>query len=75
MLVLCVMITASIQLNGRIRNHGLRCCIAAAMIAFVALMVVGRTISGVHWLSDIIGSMLLSAGLILLYASVSGEKG
>lgn len=32
------------------------------------LMVVGRLISGVHWLSDIIGSILLSAGLVLLYA-------
>ena len=36
--------------------------------AFTALMVVGRLISGVHWLSDIIGSILLSAGLVLLYA-------
>ena len=35
---------------------------------FFALMVVGRLISGVHWLSDIIGSILLSAGLVLLYA-------
>jgi membrane-associated phospholipid phosphatase len=31
-------------------------------------MVVGRLISGVHWLSDIIGSILLCAGLVLLYA-------
>lgn len=35
------------------------------MLAFALL---GRLISGVHWLSDIIGSILLSAGLVLLYA-------
>lgn len=38
------------------------------LAAFTAFMVVGRLISGVHWLSDIIGSILLSAGLVLLYA-------
>ena len=38
------------------------------LAAFTARMVVGRLISGVHWLSDIIGSILLSAGLVLLYA-------
>ena len=31
-------------------------------------LAVGRLISGMHWLSDIIGSILLSAGLVLLYA-------
>lgn len=75
LLALCVMITAIMQLNERIRSHFLRSCAVAAMSALTALLVVGRIISGVHWLSDIIGSALLSAGLILLYASVSGEKG
>ena len=28
----------------------------------------GRVLSGVHWESDIIGGMLLSGGLVLLYA-------
>jgi undecaprenyl-diphosphatase len=35
-------------------------------------MVLGRLISGVHWLSDIIGGALLSAGLVLLYRFFCG---
>lgn len=30
-------------------------------------MVVGRLLSGVHWLTDIIGGVLLSVGLVALY--------
>ena len=30
-------------------------------------MVIGRLVAGVHWATDIIGSVFLSAGLFLLY--------
>ena len=30
-------------------------------------MVIGRLAAGVHWLTDIVGSVLLSAGLYCLY--------
>ena len=33
-------------------------------------MVVGRLLSGVHWLSDILGGLLLSTGLVMLYQTV-----
>ena len=32
-------------------------------------MVIGRLIAGVHWLTDIVGSVILSAGLFLLYCA------
>ena len=38
---------------------------------FITFMVIGRLVSGVHWLSDIIGGALISAGLVIVYASVS----
>ena len=67
MLVLCVMLTAMMQMNERIRNRALRNSICVLILGFTAFMVIGRLISGVHWMSDIVGGALLSAGLIMLY--------
>ena len=72
LLVMCMMPTAAMQLRGRIRNSGLRRGILFAITVFSALMVLGRLVSGVHWLTDIIGGALLSAGLVLLYDAVCG---
>ena len=71
MLVMCVMPTAAMQLNVRIKNTVLRRCAIIAIVAFTAFMVIGRLISGVHWITDIIGGALLSAGLVMIYYSVS----
>ena len=67
MLVLCVMPTALIQLRRCIKRPGLRKWIAGLIIAFMAFMVLGRFLSGVHWFSDMLGGGFLSAGLVLLY--------
>ena len=45
----------------------LRKAITIFVIVFSVFMVVGRLISGVHWATDIIGSVLLSAGLFMIY--------
>ena len=72
LLVTCVMTTAVMQFNSRIRNKLLRNIVAATLVAFIAFMVIGRLISGVHWLTDIIGGVLLSAGLVLMYRAIIG---
>lgn len=72
MLVMCVMPTSAMQLRARIANAALGHFATAAMAIFTALMVIGRLVSGVHWLSDIIGGALLSAGLVLLYGALCG---
>ena len=74
MLVLCVMPTAAMQLYTRIPNPVLRRWICIPITIFSVCMVLGRLLSGVHWLSDIIGGALLSAGLVLLYAALCGQK-
>ncbi len=70
MLALCVIPTAIMQLNTRIKNTNLRKIVAYVLIALAVFMVVCRLISGVHWLTDIIGGILLSAGLVTLYSAV-----
>ena len=72
MLVMCVMPTAIMQFGNRIKNKVLRNIIAVAIITFIAFMVIGRLISGVHWITDIVGGALLSTGLVLLYRAIVG---
>jgi len=70
MLVMCVMPTAAMQLNLRIKSTALRLCSVIAIVAFTAFMVIGRLISGVHWITDIIGGALFSAGVVMIYFSI-----
>ena len=68
LLVLCVMPTALLQAHTRIKNRGLRLATEFTTICFIGFIVFGRLICGVHWLSDIVGGILLSAGLVLFYS-------
>ncbi len=70
MLVLCVIPTAMMQLRARIRNTKVRTIVLTILAVFTACMVVGRLIAGVHWFTDIIGGVLLSAGLVALYDAI-----
>ena len=67
LLVLSVMPTLIFQVNRRIRNRRLRTGLNTFSVLFSLFMVIGRTVAGVHWLTDIIGSVLLSAGLFMIY--------
>ena len=67
LLVLSVMPTLVYQTNRRCANRSLRHLAALFSALFSMFMVIGRLIAGVHWLTDIAGSVFLSAGLFLLY--------
>ncbi|MBQ4346226.1 MAG: phosphatase PAP2 family protein [Oscillospiraceae bacterium] len=67
LLVLSVMPTVSFQVQGRMRKGAARMTAHVLVILFTVCMVAGRAASGVHWITDIVGAMLLSTGLYLLY--------
>ncbi len=67
LLFLCVMPTAVMQLKHRLQNHCKVQCLSLLTL-FTAVIVALRAISGVHWITDIIGGILLSTGLVTLYS-------
>ena len=69
LLVLSVMPTLALQAGRRSRSRTARCLAGWFSALFSAFMVTGRLVSGVHWATDIIGSVFLSAGLFLLYCA------
>ena len=70
MLVMCVMPTAMMQLRTRIKNDLFRRCVMFVIAMFIAFMVIGRLVSGVHWITDIIGGALFSTAMVLMYYSI-----
>ena len=74
LLVLCVMPTLVFQVKNRVKNVTFKTIICIITILFSVFMVAGRLISGVHWVTDIIGSILLSTGLFNLYKAFALVK-
>ena len=72
LLVLSVMSSVKLQITRRSRNVVLQNTVNVFATAFSAFMIIGRLLSGVHWCTDIIGSVLLSTGLFMLYQFAIG---
>ena len=67
LLVVTVMPTLIEQTHRRMRKNALSKVVEVCSAMFSLFMVVGRFISGVHWFTDIVGSVFLSIGLFLIY--------
>ena len=67
LLVLSVMPTLCLQVNHRLTNERVKKIISVLTMGFTLFMVIGRSVSGVHWMTDIAGSILFSFGLFYIY--------
>ena len=70
LLVLSVMPTLIFQANRRLQNETQKKMIVICTTLFSMFMVIGRLVAGVHWFTDIVGGILLSAGLFYIYKAV-----
>lgn len=70
LLVLSVMPTLVFHSDRRLRNTRAKRAVCVLTSFFSIFMVIGRLVSGVHWLTDIVGSVLLSRGLFYIYRGI-----
>lgn len=71
LLFVCVMYTAFLQIARRVRQVILRRGMLITISTVLIFEVLGRALCGVHWLTDIIGGIILSLGLVLLYSGLA----
>ena len=71
MLILVVFGSAVEAMGAYIKRKGLRVALQLLGALGMVVTVVGRLLSGVHWLTDIVGSVLLSLALLNLYRAVA----
>ena len=68
MLILTIFGTARYALKQYIKNEKLFFTLQILCLVIMILTIAGRLISGVHWFTDIIGGLLISASLISYYS-------
>ena len=70
MLAVCLVSSALVQAERRIGNQKVLFLLDVLGVLMMLVMSVGRLASGVHWLTDVLGGVLLGAALTAAYAGV-----
>ena len=70
MLTICTMSVAMMQITRRVIDGRIKTLLISLCTLIMAGTLIGRVLSGVHWLTDIIGALLLSVALVYTYRMV-----
>ena len=67
MLALCVCLSSLLINKYYIKNKKALKIVNIAIIVLMFVLVIGRVLSGAHWITDIIGGIIISAFLVYTY--------
>ena len=70
MLTCCILGSAAMVLKGYVHAPVLCALLRVAAAALILVMVFGRLFCGCHWLTDILGGVLVSLALLALFSAV-----
>jgi len=72
MIVICIMGTAMMLFHHLLAGKKIWLQIADGIsLLLMGVTVAGRLISGVHWFTDILGGLILSGAMLMLYSSMA----
>lgn len=71
MLVCVIMGSTAMVIGDYVKNDKIKRLLKILCLVMIGIIVVGRLLAGVHWLTDILGGVLLSATLLGMYACVT----
>lgn len=75
LIAICSFGSAITMINYLVKNKKLKIAFDCLCVVFATLVVIGRTLSGVHWITDIVAAVLLSGLLLSVFnALVNCEK-
>ena len=70
LLVLCFLGAGIIESDYLFKDKTINLTVKIIAFVIMLLTVVGRLLAGVHWFTDILGSMFISASFIALYSGI-----
>ena len=73
-LIIICLCGSSIIINNKLFKNNFSKIINIMSILIIFITIIGRFISGVHWFTDIIGGILISSFLLMLFYSVVSIK-
>ena len=66
----CFMAAAMLECGVLVKDKTVNLIVRIASVIIMAVIVIGRLVSGAHWFTDIIGGLLISGALIMGFYSV-----
>lgn len=75
MLAVTICLSSLLTCKYYVKNKSMLKSFQISTIILMFLLVGGRILAGVHWISDIIGGILVSLTLVSIYYSFISEKG